>query len=222
MSELEELRASLARAQRELDVASDRLEALEGRQSPTATVLTPRGVDRHRRKLIVVGALSSLGTAALIGLGALLFSTKPPPTPVVAPPSPPAPTVTPPTVTLAEPERLPPPVVVTPPEPPRPPPRVARVNPSEPLTPGRAREPSADPEGMGALTIVCLPVRCDAITDNGVPLGPGHIFSRPVPAGAHHLVLHSPNGVSKTIRVEVRADQLREIRVSMANASDIF
>jgi hypothetical protein len=68
---------------------------------------------------------------------------------------------------------------------------------------------------MGSLTVVCLPVKCDQIIDNGTPLGPGHIFSRPVPAGRHALVLSAPNGVKKSVTVEVLPDQLKDVRMSM-------
>lgn len=67
---------------------------------------------------------------------------------------------------------------------------------------------------LGALTIVCLP-KCDQIIDNGAALGPGHIFNRPVPSGHHVLVLSAPNGVRKTVQVEVVPEQTREVRLSM-------
>jgi hypothetical protein len=222
MTELGELRASLARAQNELNEANERLDALEAGE-PSATALTPRAVERQRRNLIAVGLLSSLGTAVLLGLGVLVFSTKPAPVTVaVAPPvvtdsaaptTPATPSLPPPPMMVATPEPPPPPVV-TPPEPPRPPVRVARTTPTEPA---RTRpEPDAARTGeMGSLTIVCLPEKCDSITDNGVALGPGHIFARPVAAGAHHLKLHTASGSSKSLRVDVRADQNKEVRVQM-------
>ena len=71
--------------------------------------------------------------------------------------------------------------------------------------------------GTGSLTVVCLPVKCDQIIDNGVALGPGHIFSRPVPAGRHTLQLSAPNGVKKSMTFEVLPDQLKDIRVPMSN-----
>jgi serine/threonine-protein kinase len=67
---------------------------------------------------------------------------------------------------------------------------------------------------LGALTVVCMP-KCDQIIDNGAPLGPGHIFNRPVPAGRHVLVLSAPNGVKKTVPVEVFPEVTREVRMSM-------
>lgn len=215
MSELGELRASLARAQRELEAANDRLDALEGARG--ATVLTPRVVERQRRRLIVVGAFSSIGTAVLLGLGALVLSPKAPPavTPPVAvtpPPPPPLVTAAPPSESVAiVPE--PPPVVA---EPPRPPQRVARVTTSDP-----ARDRGAKDE-TGSLTVICLPSKCNAITDNGVVLGPGHIFNRPVAAGPHQLMLESESGVKKMVRVDVRPGQLREVRVAMLDPSDVF
>lgn len=74
--------------------------------------------------------------------------------------------------------------------------------------------PLAAPNRMGALTVVCLP-KCDAIFDNGVPIGPGHVFHRPVIAGRHVLVLTAPNGARKSLTVEVTPEQVREIRVAM-------
>jgi hypothetical protein len=65
-------------------------------------------------------------------------------------------------------------------------------------------------------------VRCDSIIDNGTPLGPGHIFNRPVAVGRHQLTLHAPNGVTKNLRVDVHADQLKDLRVAMPDASDVF
>lgn len=75
--------------------------------------------------------------------------------------------------------------------------------------------PAALPAGgRGSLTVVCMP-KCDAITDNGVALGPGHIFNRPVASGKHTLELSAPNGVKKTIVTEVAPDTTKEIRVTL-------
>jgi hypothetical protein len=57
--------------------------------------------------------------------------------------------------------------------------------------------------------------KCDQIVDNGAPLGPGHIFNRPVQAGRHTLQLSAPNGVKKNLVVEVVPEQTREVRISM-------
>jgi hypothetical protein len=57
--------------------------------------------------------------------------------------------------------------------------------------------------------------KCDQIVDNGTPLGPGHIFNRPVPAGRHTLALSAPNGVKKNLVVDVAPEQTREVRISM-------
>jgi hypothetical protein len=57
--------------------------------------------------------------------------------------------------------------------------------------------------------------KCDQIVDNGTPLGPGHIFNRPVPAGRHVLQLSAPNGVKKNLVIEVVGDQTKEVRMSM-------
>ena len=70
---------------------------------------------------------------------------------------------------------------------------------------------------MGALTVVCMP-RCDRIVDNGVSLGSGHIFNRPVPVGRHVLQLAASNGARKNLVVEVTAGQTKEVRESMDDA----
>ncbi|MBX3190035.1 MAG: hypothetical protein KF819_23620, partial [Labilithrix sp.] len=70
------------------------------------------------------------------------------------------------------------------------------------------------PAALGAITVVCMP-KCDQIIDNGTPLGGGHIFNRPVPAGKHVLQLSAPNGVRKNMVIEVLPDQTREVRMSM-------
>jgi len=61
--------------------------------------------------------------------------------------------------------------------------------------------------------------KCDQIIDNGASLGPGHIFNRPVAAGRHVLVLSAPNGVKKTVPVEVFPEATREVRMSMDKSS---
>jgi hypothetical protein len=79
-----------------------------------------------------------------------------------------------------------------------------------------AKKPAA--AALGALTVVCMP-KCDQIIDNGSPLGPGHIFNRPVAAGRHVLLLSAPNGVKKTVPVEVFPEVTREVRMSMDKSS---
>jgi eukaryotic-like serine/threonine-protein kinase len=101
----------------------------------------------------------------------------------------------------------------------------ATAIPSPPASPQRTAAPAAVPQapqpstkkaaaGTGTLTVVCLP-RCDQIIDNGASLGPGHIFNLPVPAGRHILVLSAPNGVKKTVPVDVTNDKQTEVRMSM-------
>ena len=68
--------------------------------------------------------------------------------------------------------------------------------------------------GTGALSVVCLP-KCDHVFDNGNDLGAGNVFNRPVPAGMHVLSLTAPNGVKKTLVIDVPADQTKVVRVSM-------
>ncbi len=70
------------------------------------------------------------------------------------------------------------------------------------------------PAGLGTITIVCMP-KCDQITDNGVSLGAGHIFGRPVSAGRHALQLSAPSGARKNVVVDVVAGETREVRISM-------
>lgn len=81
--------------------------------------------------------------------------------------------------------------------------------------PWRPPPPRPAPLGrLGGLTIICVP-KCDRISDNGTDLGPGHIFNRAVATGTHSLALSAPNGVKKTLVVDVIADQTRELRVTM-------
>jgi hypothetical protein len=104
------------------------------------------------------------------------------------------------------------------PEPPAPPPALA--SPAPPAAQPSKRAPAAplvvaSGTGDGAITVVCSP-RCDQIIDNGVALGPGHIFNRPAAAGRHVFVLSAPNGVKKTLTVDVFPSSIREVRISMA------
>jgi serine/threonine protein kinase len=115
------------------------------------------------------------------------------PTPAVAAAAPPpaAPVIAP---AQTQPRPAAPPVVVASPPPPAP----------------TVRKPAA----LGAITVVCMP-KCDQIIDNGTPLGPGHIFNRPVPSGRHVLQLSAPNGARKNLVVEVAPEQTKEVRMSM-------
>jgi len=94
--------------------------------------------------------------------------------------------------------------------------RPAPVAPPTPVTAvaAPAAAPPKKPAALGAITVVCMP-KCDQIIDNGSPLGPGHIFNRPVPSGKHTLQLSAPNGVKKNLIIEVVPDQTREVRMSM-------
>jgi serine/threonine-protein kinase len=80
--------------------------------------------------------------------------------------------------------------------------------------PAPPRDTAAKAPGMGALTVVCIP-KCDQIIDNGASLGPGHLFKKPVPSGKHLLMLSAPNGVKKTMTVDVLPNETREVRLSM-------
>jgi hypothetical protein len=130
------------------------------------------------------------------------------------------------------------PPAVCPPVPEQPAPKAAEVAPP-PAAPEPALTPPSAPPAVrasitprpgsvrastnganGALTVVCTP-KCDQIVDNGEPLGPGHIFNRPVSSGRHTLLLSAPNGVKKTVPVEVFAEVTREVRISMERPGDL-
>jgi hypothetical protein len=147
-----------------------------------------------------------------------------------------APTAPPPAMTAAAPEPATPPAVAPPAPAPItpaaptvaaavPPPAPAPIAPAAtPVRPAAAPQPVPQPaaapttpkkpSALGAITVVCMP-KCDQIIDNGTPLGPGHIFNRPVPSGKHTLGLSAPNGVKKNLVVEVVPEQTREVRISM-------
>jgi hypothetical protein len=72
----------------------------------------------------------------------------------------------------------------------------------------------AAPSGTGALTIICTP-KCDSIVDNNVPFSSTNVMAAAASAGPHKLVLSAPNGVKKTVQVNIVAGQTREVRVSM-------
>lgn len=71
----------------------------------------------------------------------------------------------------------------------------------------------------GTLSVVCLP-KCDHVLDNVVDLGTGDVVQRPVAPGMHSLTLSAPNGVKKTLAVEVLADQLRAVRITMDSSKN--
>jgi hypothetical protein len=86
--------------------------------------------------------------------------------------------------------------------------------------PSPREAPKVIPDGYGSLTVLCMP-KCDSTIDNGVMLGPGHIFNRPVEPGHHEVILHAPNGVTKTIEVDIGPERAREIRVPMESATSM-
>lgn len=144
-----------------------------------------------------------------------------PPAATTAPTAPPpvATTAAPPATTVAVATPQTPPPAAAPPPPPttKTTPPVAAAPPTvKTATPVAATPPTpvAKPASLGAITVVCMP-KCDQIVDNGTPLGPGHIFNRPVPAGRHVLQLSAPNGVKKNLVIEVVGDQTKEVRMSM-------
>jgi hypothetical protein len=107
--------------------------------------------------------------------------------------------------------------------PPSPPPPPAPARPSDEadrilagaLGNSTTTAPTAPPaKPFGSITVVCMP-KCDQTIDNGVALGPGHIFNRPVAPGRHVLQLSTANNVNKTVTINVAEGATREIRVSM-------
>ncbi|MBX3230153.1 MAG: hypothetical protein KIT84_25030 [Labilithrix sp.] len=161
-------------------------ERLEVLSRQEPTVQIPRpGARASFLPLLAVGAGSSVATALVVGV--LFMQSRRSEIPDPPPPLEYYPAEPPPCQ----------PAAVTPPPAPLPPVHVV---------------PSS---GTGALTVVCLPIKCDQVIDNGQALGPGHVFNRPVSAGRHHLVLSAPNGVRKSIIVEVLPDRLKDVRVAM-------
>ncbi len=161
-------------------------------------------------------ARSAFNTVVTGGPGASAAPTPPtpePPTSIAiatqsaAPPAPPPATTEPP-----PPQPTPPATTATVASKPTPPPTAAPKPPPPAPTPTTTPKPA--PAALGAITIVCIP-KCDQIVDNGTPLGPGHIFNRPVPAGRHVLALSAPNGAKKNLQVEVAEGQTREVRIQM-------
>ncbi len=174
--------------------------------------------------------VSSSPTAPISTLGAIAVPpttiTPPPPAHTVGRPPEAAPVATAPPVVTADPAvtaptvTAPPAVTAAPtpaptPAPAPPPATTARATPVPVPVPAPAPAPvPKKSNALGALTVVCIP-KCDQIIDNGTSLGPGHIFNRPVPSGRHALVLSAPNGVKKTLQVEVIPEQTKEVRISM-------
>ena len=141
----------------------------------------------------------------------VMTAAAPDPTPTPAP-APTSPAVASPTPAIAPPAIAPPaaaPVIAPVQTQPRP--IATPVTVAAPPAPApTVRKPAA----LGAITVVCMP-KCDQIIDNGTPLGPGHIFNRPVPSGRHVLQLSAPNGARKNLVVEVAPEQTKEVRMSM-------
>jgi len=210
--------------------------------SKTATtVLMTAPQLRLRRREAWRVALAGAGLSAVLAtIGFFVYqearpTAHAPPTVVAAPEPPPPPkkiiTAEPPPTALPLPTVVPT-TTVAPPVRPAPtgffglrrhtetPPRVPSTSTSTPaddadrLLNGALGDPTTPAPSMGAITIVCMP-KCDQTIDNGVALGPGHIFNRPVTAGRHVLVLSAPNGVKKTLTVNITANVTRDVRVMM-------
>jgi hypothetical protein len=69
-------------------------------------------------------------------------------------------------------------------------------------------------KSLGGLSVVCTP-KCTRIVDNGDELGAGHIFSHPVAPGRHRLDVVAPNGVMRSLVVDVGAGETKAVRISM-------
>lgn len=189
---------------------------------PTPTRPTPSGATAAMTPSGPFGAARhgfNSATTATPGPGSSLTVPSPPPVmtaaaPDPAPATPPAATAA---ATTAAPAPPPSPVTtaaaVTTAARPATPPTPAPAPTPVPVAPTAAKKPPG-PAALGALTVVCMP-KCDQIVDNGSPLGPGHIFNRPVPSGRHVLTLSAPNGAKKNLQVEVVPGETREVRISM-------
>jgi hypothetical protein len=113
--------------------------------------------------------------------------------------------------------QIPPPPPAPNSEPPTPP-AVASAAPAivSAVVPAPATKPGAAtnlPEGTSTLTVVCTP-RCDSVTSDNNPLG-GSPTNVPIAPGTHKLTLSAPNGVKKTLMVNINQGQAREVRLSM-------
>jgi len=167
------------------------IAGLPSRRKKTSASATPAGGrDISVLKAGAAGAALMLGVSVviLLALNLVRRAETPAPAPVasVAPSSVPTPT----------------PVAIPTPAP-VPPPPSASAAPSAPAEPVK-------PE-MGALTILCTP-RCDAITDNGIPLSPGNLVGVPVAAGPHRIEARG-NGVKRAYNVNVAPNQTRELKI---------
>jgi len=171
------------------------------------------------------GPFGSARNAFALALANPTQPIMPPPTVVIPsaePTAPPAPA--PPPAPMATSEAATP-VAATPSPPPRAtvapsyaaptPPRAARPyqpapSPSPPPAPAAAAN-----GGHGQISIICFPA-CEAVFDNGQPLGPSPIFKRTVAAGEHRLRMTSSNpSVAKTATVVVTNDQAVTVRQPM-------
>ncbi len=156
---------------------------------------------------VAAGAVAAAGGGPFSTARAAFDNVVNPPSAAGLPPSiSPAAATAPPSVTAPAPSAPPSPA-------PAPRPTSAAIAPTPALAAAPATKPSR-PAPLGAITIVCMP-KCDQIVDNGTPLGPGHIFNRPVASGRHVLQLSAPNGVRKTLVVEVAPDKTTPVRMTM-------
>jgi serine/threonine-protein kinase len=115
------------------------------------------------------------------------------------------------------------PMAAVPSPPDAPPSPVARA-PAAPVAPvaPRARHVQAPPpppapsgSDHGQISIICFPA-CDAVFDNGQPLGPSPIFKRSVSVGEHKLRMTASNPPStKVVSVIVMGDQTTTVRQPM-------
>lgn len=145
-------------------------------------------------------APAAAGSAPATAANVPPAATKPnaaPPTAAPAPAAPPTPAAAPAPAVATQ--AAPKPVAATTPK------AVAAPAPK----PAAAKAPST-----ATLTVVCMP-KCNQIVDNGTSLGPGHIFNRTVSSGHHVLQLSAPNGVRKTVVVDIEPGGSKDVRTSM-------
>ncbi len=222
----EELRARIAALKSELALAEEALAVREAKRRPRRnserTALVTRVRERRENEVrnkelgrfVAVGVAASLATAVLVVASVRALEPKVA-APAVTVTAPPVPTLTAPPqpVVVVTPTATAVPTATTVPTPPAPTATPVPTPPPVPTTPARPLAPNPYGDAMGALTIVCLP-KCESIVDNGLALGPGHVFNRPSSVGRHSLVLRAGD-VQKTVVVEVTEGQAREVRVAM-------
>lgn len=180
--------SELARRAGELELEIERLT--EERRAIVARL--NEAAPRPARRGLWIAAVGGALATAILALPVVVAISRPaPPSSVVVSPSTSV-VVAPPVVTAVPPPLPPAPVAVPAPE------------------PVRATPPAA---ATGALTVVCMP-KCESVVMDGTSLGAGHIFNRPTATGRHVLQL-GMGAVRKTVVIDVRRNELKDVRVHM-------